>query len=168
MNIRKVKITFIFIIHVFNLLAQGENNIWNINGGKALDFNTEPTSFVDVSNNFFSAGPGTTVSDSAGTFLFYTNGNRVWNRLGEQMENANGNFGNLLKASPSCTMPTAVVPFSKENDKYYIFSLNGGHYFIEYEKSSLFYSTLDMSLDCLLYTSPSPRDATLSRMPSSA
>ena len=24
------------------------------------------------------------------------------------------------------------------------------------------------SLDCLLYTSPSPRDATLSRMPSSA
>ena len=29
-------------------------------------------------------------------------------------------------------------------------------------------STLDMDLTCLLYTSPSPRDATLSRMPSSA
>ena len=27
---------------------------------------------------------------------------------------------------------------------------------------------LDMRMDCLLYTSPSPRDATLSRMPSSA
>ena len=26
----------------------------------------------------------------------------------------------------------------------------------------------DLSKDCLLYTSPSPRDATLSRMPSSA
>ena len=26
----------------------------------------------------------------------------------------------------------------------------------------------DMHYDCLLYTSPSPRDATLSRMPSSA
>ena len=26
----------------------------------------------------------------------------------------------------------------------------------------------DLVLDCLLYTSPSPRDATLSRMPSSA
>ena len=26
----------------------------------------------------------------------------------------------------------------------------------------------DESVDCLLYTSPSPRDATLSRMPSSA
>ena len=27
---------------------------------------------------------------------------------------------------------------------------------------------IDVSKDCLLYTSPSPRDATLSRMPSSA
>ena len=27
---------------------------------------------------------------------------------------------------------------------------------------------MDMDMDCLLYTSPSPRDATLSRMPSSA
>ena len=28
--------------------------------------------------------------------------------------------------------------------------------------------TFDPKMDCLLYTSPSPRDATLSRMPSSA
>ena len=28
--------------------------------------------------------------------------------------------------------------------------------------------TLEACIDCLLYTSPSPRDATLSRMPSSA
>ena len=28
--------------------------------------------------------------------------------------------------------------------------------------------TLTVAIDCLLYTSPSPRDATLSRMPSSA
>ena len=29
-------------------------------------------------------------------------------------------------------------------------------------------SNMGMNVDCLLYTSPSPRDATLSRMPSSA
>ena len=29
-------------------------------------------------------------------------------------------------------------------------------------------AAMDLNLDCLLYTSPSPRDATLSRMPSSA
>ena len=36
------------------------------------------------------------------------------------------------------------------------------------EFSSLFPATLELSMACLLYTSPSPRDATLSRMPSSA
>ena len=30
------------------------------------------------------------------------------------------------------------------------------------------YEVLDLSVDCLLYTSPSPRDGLLSRMPSSA
>ena len=30
------------------------------------------------------------------------------------------------------------------------------------------YDMIKLSIDCLLYTSPSPRDATLSRMPSSA
>ena len=33
---------------------------------------------------------------------------------------------------------------------------------------AVFYATLGMPIACLLYTSPSPRDATLSRMPSSA
>ena len=38
------------------------------------------------------------------------------------------------------------------------------------EKKALFEYLIDSNLinDCLLYTSPSPRDATLSRMPSSA
>ena len=35
-------------------------------------------------------------------------------------------------------------------------------------KESFNASTKDSSIFCLLYTSPSPRDATLSRMPSSA
>ena len=38
----------------------------------------------------------------------------------------------------------------------------------EFEKSSIDEFYLDLTGICLLYTSPSPRDATLSRMPSSA
>ena len=51
---------------------------------------------------------------------------------------------------------------------------NSGMYSIKMRKnlstSSMHTNSLDLSLynDCLLYTSPSPRDATLSRMPSSA
>ena len=35
-------------------------------------------------------------------------------------------------------------------------------------RKSIDYQSLEWSKSCLLYTSPSPRDATLSRMPSSA
>ena len=44
------------------------------------------------------------------------------------------------------------------------------HFFIasDKEEAAYFQNTLDQLQDCLLYTSPSPRDATLSRMPSSA
>ena len=36
------------------------------------------------------------------------------------------------------------------------------------DTNGLFYSALDRTAICLLYTSPSPRDGLLSRMPSSA
>ena len=39
---------------------------------------------------------------------------------------------------------------------------------LTHDASILWFNDYDMCLDCLLYTSPSPRDATLSRMPSSA
>ena len=40
--------------------------------------------------------------------------------------------------------------------------------FFSFGTNDLTQTTLGLSRDCLLYTSPSPRDATLSRMPSSA
>ena len=45
----------------------------------------------------------------------------------------------------------------------------GGYFKVEtdYQKMDIL-QTVDQSMICLLYTSPSPRDATLSRMPSSA
>ena len=39
--------------------------------------------------------------------------------------------------------------------------------FVELPKQDIYWSEVDNNI-CLLYTSPSPRDATLSRMPSSA
>ena len=42
------------------------------------------------------------------------------------------------------------------------------HKKLTYEKGQGKHELYDLSSDCLLYTSPSPRDATLSRMPSSA
>ena len=64
------------------------------------------------------------------------------------------------------------------NIKYWIFDLDNTLYsgqtkvFSEVDKKMSAFISQKMGVDlikaCLLYTSPSPRDATLSRMPSSA
>ena len=54
------------------------------------------------------------------------------------------------------------------NDAVYLYSLVGTTYSNGYSSMYLSSSSDGDSSDCLLYTSPSPRDATLSRMPSSA
>ena len=50
----------------------------------------------------------------------------------------------------------------REKEKYYVY----GHY--TQDTGVLFYIGVGTILSCLLYTSPSPRDRTRSRMPSSA
>ena len=141
---------FLFLINLFfnNLIyTQGENNIWNVNFRKTIDFNTNPPSFIDTSNGFYSLGPGTTVCNANGNFLFYTDGVRVFNRFGEAMKNANAN--NRLKASSKATMPVLVVPNPNNKDQYYIFSMEGGYHSnrLNYEIGKLYYSILDMSLE---------------------
>jgi len=86
MNLKNSITTLYLLLISFNILAQGENNFWYINAGRAIDFNQVPPTFIEVSPNFFSEGPGTTVSDSTGNFLFHTNGLIVSNRMGEQMK----------------------------------------------------------------------------------
>ena len=50
---------------------------------------------------------------------------------------------------------------AEENDRQFLIFHELGHCFLDFEHD-------DRIDGCLLYTSPSPRDATLSRMPSSA
>ena len=53
-----------------------------------------------------------------------------------------------------------IVALFKREENFETYSSN-----VEIEANKI---ALDITKDCLLYTSPSPRDATLSRMPSSA
>ena len=61
--------------------------------------------------------------------------------------------------TPICDFGQKAIPFELKSTENKILSLND----IKGENG-----TLIMFICCLLYTSPSPRDATLSRMPSSA
>ena len=77
---------------------------------------------------------------------------RVQTRLREKLS-ANVEFNKLKSDFVSFPISTTVGP-----DKTYIRNLGEHLLPVDYE----------LHYDCLLYTSPSPRDATLSRMPSSA
>ena len=54
-----------------------------------------------------------------------------------------------------------------QNDKFIAFADEMIAQYIEQKDKEVF-TIVELFNDCLLYTSPSPRDATLSRMPSSA
>ena len=66
-----------------------------------------------------------------------------------------GEFDNWTQAASNPTKWAHIIVKHEKLDEY------------KYHTSSR-YSYMDKPYSCLLYTSPSPRDATLSRMPSSA
>ena len=67
---------------------------------------------------------------------------------------SNANFIDTLPVRTEETIPRGLA-FNHDGTKVYVIGSNGD-------------DVNEYDLSCLLYTSPSPRDATLSRMPSSA
>ena len=75
------------------------------------------------------------------------------------------------KPSPFCILDEIDAPLDDINIKKFtdvISEYSKGTQFIMVTHNKLTMESADCIYGCLLYTSPSPRDATLSRMPSSA
>lgn len=142
----KYKIIFLYLIFISNQqcgCTQGENNLWHVNIGRTIDFNTNPPSFNQIPSFIFSDGPPVSVSDSDGEFLFYFNGRSVLNRNYEIMPN-----GGEMKGGRLSSQPAVALPFSNDENKYHLFYLQGGYANIaSYEPGRLFYAVVDMSLD---------------------
>ena len=71
-------------------------------------------------------------------------------------------------ANPRVDAPGATSPNTVNNRLGKGAKENYTEYEIRNDKGSIALGSIDKQAACLLYTSPSPRDATLSRMPSSA
>ena len=61
-----------------------------------------------------------------------------------------------------------IQPYDHDSMIFRLGDQEYGTHDSEFVRNSKFVEGLPSNWDCLLYTSPSPRDATLSRMPSSA
>lgn len=77
------------------------------------------------------------MSDSNGNLLFYSDGMRVWNRQHAQMPDGAGLLGDTL-----CTQSALITPWPGNDSLYYLFTVDkeGG-------SNGLVYSVIDMRLD---------------------
>jgi len=79
------------------------------------------------------------IADSSGNLLFYSNGEKVWNSLNQVMPNGDSLFG--LYSSTSAAL---IIPVPMSDSLYYVFTTDG----IErYLQRGLRYSVVNMCLD---------------------
>lgn len=130
----------IFIIALFfsNIsFAQNEANIWYFGENAGLDFNSgSPVALLDGQLNTLEGC--STISDTNGNLLFYSDGVTVWNRNHGVMLNGTG-----LNGHESSTHSALIVPKPNDPNLYYIFTVDQPFA----EANGIQYSEVDMTLD---------------------
>ena len=127
-------ITILFFLSIFNLQAQYANKIWYFGEYAGVDFNTTPPS--TLSNGASNASDNSsTITDSVGNLLFYTNGLDVWNKNHTLMPNGTNLGGNFSAGQSALIVPQPL------SNLYYIFTVGG------MANDGLKYSVVDMSLN---------------------
>ncbi|MCK5822155.1 MAG: hypothetical protein KAH17_09715, partial [Bacteroidales bacterium] len=132
---KKYLITIVaFLVIFLNLQAQKEGDIWYFGNQAGLDFSGDYP--FPLTNSQMNAPAGcTSIADSSGNLLFYSNGSTVWNQNHEILINGTGLFGDSL-----ATMSANILPYPGDSTKYYLFtnrrypgadsSYYGGHFYL--------------------------------------
>lgn len=116
------------------LLAQQQAAHWYFGNRGGIDFTgTVPTVVTDGAMR--AAEGCSSMCDSSGNLLFYTDGIQIWNRNHTQMSNG---FG--LKGGRSCTQAALIVPAPQSSTLFYIFTVAHAA-----QPDGLQYSVVDMS-----------------------
>ncbi len=140
--IRFLSIVVIIPIISFLLLssafAQKEANVWYFGEYAGIDFNSG--SPVPLMNGSLGTTEGcSSISDSSGNVLFYTDGGQVWNQNHIQMPDGFGLLGSF-----SSTQSALIVPKPNSDSLYYIFTVDDWYFLPAHD--GLRYSIVDMSL----------------------
>lgn len=121
----------------FITFAQGENDNWYFGGKAAVNFSSSTP--VVLNNSQMSALEACgTASDTSGHLLFYTDGQYVWNRNHQVMQN-----GDMLGGSFT-SQQLAIVQHPTNPKQYFIFT--GGMNDTSVYANTIAYSIVDMSL----------------------
>jgi len=140
---------FLFFNFSQHCFAQSKRiNNWYFGNDNNLDFSTHSPNVKSEGANTFTYA-NSTMSDTAGKLLFYTDGKNVYNNAHQIIPNGTGLKGENGKV--------IIVPFVRDPYKYYIFTVDGGlipintypsQRIFSYKHDTVFaYSIVDMRLN---------------------
>ena len=133
----------LYIYLFFNtmmLYSQNEYNIWYFGEGAGLDFNSgQPQSLANSKMSTFEGS--SSISDSAGNLLFYTDGVTIWNKNHDTMQNGFGLFGHN-----SSTQSVLIAKQPGSLNIYYVFTTDAIDFLTESNRG-VSYSLVDLSLN---------------------
>lgn len=116
-----------------------EANIWVFGRRAGLNFNFPdgPQPYLEVSDNFITQEGCASIANINGNLMFYTDGQSVWNKNHETMENGTGLNGDF-----SSTQSGIIVPKPNDPNIYYVFTVP-----YQGDPVGLNYSVIDISLN---------------------
>ncbi len=124
--------------------AQNQGNIWYFGISAGLDFNEEPPGILNDGQTYYPTCCGwnestSSISDSLGELLFYSNGEKAWNRQHDVMPNGNG-----LDGHASSTHSSLIVPQPGSDRLFYLFTTDAWE---DNFLKGMRYSVVDMCLE---------------------
>ncbi len=113
-----IHIVLLLLLVSSTLFSQKEGLNWYFGVNAGLRFHTGTA--VPMTNGKLSTVEGcSSISNSDGDLMLYTDGITVWNRQHQVMVNGQG-----LKGSPDATQSGVIVPVPDDSTKYYIFTVS--------------------------------------------
>ncbi|MFZ4401133.1 MAG: gliding motility-associated C-terminal domain-containing protein [Bacteroidales bacterium] len=131
-------LTLLFVCIFISLHAQKECWHWYFGAKAGIDFSSG-TPVADTNSNMAAVEGVSSISDSAGNLLFYTNGMTVWNKTHTVMDNGTGLMGHQ-----SSTQSSIVVKQPANDSIYYIFTLDAYDSFSPPTHKGFRYSTVNV------------------------
>ncbi|MDD4604238.1 MAG: gliding motility-associated C-terminal domain-containing protein [Bacteroidales bacterium] len=124
-------------------LSMKQAAIWYFGDKAGVDFRSGTATPLIDQNVMTALHTSSVISDSLGNLLFFTNGNKVWDRSFNLMPNGTG-----LIAEGLVTQPCLIVPWSGDSSFYYIFTIDAIKFkdSVNYFSDGLCFSVVDMKL----------------------
>jgi hypothetical protein len=140
---KAILVSLLILLTNVTAQAQHEADNWIFGNQGGLNFSTgSPVAFSGALPAITAFEGSSVMSDQNGNLLFYTNGEKVWDKNNAVMTNGTGLLG-----STSATQAALIVPWpGTQCKKFYVFTVNAQE---DNLPDTLYYSIVDMTTNTL-------------------